>query len=40
MDIKNVTSESKEELSVEEVNVYGWYEKCDLQKEMCIRDRF
>ena len=26
MDIKNVTSESKEELSVEEVNVYGWYE--------------
>lgn len=40
MDIKNVTSESKEELSVEEVNVYGWYEKCDLQKVHCMTDCF
>ncbi len=40
MDIKNVASESKEELSVEEVNVYGWYEKCDLLKVHCMTDCF
>ena len=32
MDIKNVTSESKEELSVEEVNVYGWYKLSPLSR--------